>query len=66
MPGLLYLLGYLVVVPLVVYFPTHLLLQWWATWRLSAGRRKEKIVKSPRFHQPFSVSEIADFNNYFQ
>jgi hypothetical protein len=35
-------------------------------WRLSAGRRKEKIVKSPRFHQPFSVSEIADFNNYFQ
>jgi len=28
MPGLLYLLGYLVVVPLVVYFPTHLLLQW--------------------------------------
>src|ERR1035437_7575581 len=30
MPGLLYLLGYLVVVPLVVYFPSHLLLQWWA------------------------------------
>ena len=29
-PGLLYVLGYLVVVPLVVYFPTHLLLQWWA------------------------------------
>jgi hypothetical protein len=30
MPGLLYLMGYMVVVPLVVYFPTHLLLQWWA------------------------------------
>jgi hypothetical protein len=28
-PGWAYLLGYLVVVPLVVYFPTHLLLQWW-------------------------------------
>lgn len=30
MPGWLYLLGYLVVVPLVVYFPTHLFLAWWA------------------------------------
>lgn len=30
-PGWSYLLGYLVVVPLVVYFPTHLLLQWWTT-----------------------------------
>jgi hypothetical protein len=33
MPGLLYLLGYLLVVTLVVYFPTHLLLQWWARRR---------------------------------
>src|SRR6266403_382062 len=32
-------------------------------WRLPAGGREEKIVKSPRFHQPFSVSEIADYNN---
>ena len=41
MPGLLYLLGYLVVVPLLVYFPTHLLLQWWARrggFLLAAGR----------------------------
>src|SRR5260370_12615152 len=41
MPGLLYLLGYLVVVPLVVYFPTHLLLQCWARrggFLLAAGR----------------------------
>ena len=30
MPGLLYLAGYLAVVPLVVYWPTHLALQWWA------------------------------------
>jgi hypothetical protein len=30
MAGWAYLLGYLVVVPLVVYFPTHLGLQWWA------------------------------------
>lgn len=28
MPGWIYLLGYLVVVPLLVYFPTHLLLAW--------------------------------------
>jgi hypothetical protein len=42
-PGLLYLLGYLVVVPLVVYFPNHLLLQWWAQrggFVLAGGRRK--------------------------
>ena len=29
-PGLVYLLGYLIIVPAVVYFPTHLFLQWWA------------------------------------
>ena len=33
MPGLLYLLGYIIVVPLAVYFPTHLLLQWWVKRR---------------------------------
>jgi len=33
-PGLIYLAGYLVVVPLLVYWPTHLALQWW-----TAGRR---------------------------
>jgi len=30
LPGPLYLLAYLVIVPLAVYWPTHLLLQWWA------------------------------------
>ena len=30
MPGPVYLIGYLLVVPLVVYYPTHLGLQWWA------------------------------------
>jgi len=30
MPGPVYLLGYLLVAPLVVYYPTHLGLQWWA------------------------------------
>src|SRR6266478_6918927 len=30
-PGWLYLLAYLVAVPLLVYWPTHLLLQWWTT-----------------------------------
>jgi len=28
MPGLVYLLGYLVLVPLCIYFPTHLFLAW--------------------------------------
>jgi hypothetical protein len=29
MPGWAYLLGYLIVVPLLVFWPTHLVLQWW-------------------------------------
>jgi hypothetical protein len=29
LPGWLYLAGYMVVVPTVVYWPTHRLLQWW-------------------------------------
>jgi hypothetical protein len=50
MPGLFYLLGYLVVVPLVVYFPTHLLLEWWARRRgfLLAGGRGG--LEGPRHH----------------
>jgi len=28
-PGLVYLAAYLVLVPVLVYWPTHLLLQWW-------------------------------------
>ena len=28
MPGWMYLLGYLIVVPLIIYLPTHLTLQW--------------------------------------
>jgi len=31
-PGLLYLLTYLIVVPAVIYYPTHRLLKWWM-WR---------------------------------
>lgn len=30
LPGWLYLLAYLVLVPAVVYYPTHLLLGWWS------------------------------------
>jgi hypothetical protein len=30
-PGALYLTGYLIAVPLLVYWPTHLLLHWWAS-----------------------------------
>jgi hypothetical protein len=40
LPGWLYLIGYLIVVPLVVYWPTHLALRWWAR-QLNAGRLRE-------------------------
>jgi hypothetical protein len=33
MPGWMYLLGYLIVVPLLVYWPTHLALRWWTSRR---------------------------------
>lgn len=32
-PGWVYLLAYMVLVPLLVYWPTHLALQWWANRR---------------------------------
>jgi hypothetical protein len=32
-PGFVYLAGYLMAVPLVVYFPTHLVLEWWVRRR---------------------------------
>jgi hypothetical protein len=35
MPGIAYLLTYLIVVPSIVYFPTHLLLAWWVRSRPS-------------------------------
>jgi hypothetical protein len=35
-PGWLYLLAYLVLVPAVVYYPTHLLLEWWSRRRRAA------------------------------
>jgi hypothetical protein len=31
LPGWVYLLGYLIVLPLLVYWPTHLALQWWTS-----------------------------------
>lgn len=35
MPGPVYLLGYLVLIPLLVYWPTHLGLEWWSGRRAS-------------------------------
>ncbi len=32
LPGPIYLLGYLLLVPLLIYYPTHLALLWWAKW----------------------------------
>jgi hypothetical protein len=40
MPGWLYLTGYLIVVPLVVYWPTHVALRWWSN-RWGPGGFKE-------------------------
>jgi hypothetical protein len=40
MPGWAYLVGYFVVVPAVVYYPTHLGLEWWA-------RRRGIVVGDP-------------------
>jgi hypothetical protein len=37
-PGPVYLLAYLIIVPLFVYWPTHLVLQWW-TNRLAKRQR---------------------------
>lgn len=39
-PGWLYLAGYLIVVPLVVYGPTHLALKWWAGSAESRARAR--------------------------
>jgi hypothetical protein len=39
-PGWVYLLAYLIVVPLVVYWPTHLALQWWTTGRNRSFARR--------------------------
>jgi hypothetical protein len=37
-PGVVYLLAYLVLVPLVIYFPTHRLLVWLTRrWKRRAG-----------------------------
>jgi hypothetical protein len=38
-PGPIYLLAYLVVVPLVIYLPTHLLLSWWRKAGARIGAR---------------------------
>jgi hypothetical protein len=37
MPGAIYLLIYLLVVPAAIYFPTHLLLAWWMKDKLPAA-----------------------------
>jgi hypothetical protein len=37
-PAPVYLLAYLILVPLVVYWPTHLVLQWWASHHKAASR----------------------------
>lgn len=40
-PALVYLLAYLILVPMLVYFPTHLLLQCWADRGSTQGLSKE-------------------------
>ncbi|HVO63257.1 MAG TPA: hypothetical protein VMT53_20185, partial [Terriglobales bacterium] len=36
-PGPVYLIAYLVVVPVAVYYPTHLVLRGWSRWRANGG-----------------------------
>lgn len=43
-PGLIYLLAYLVVIPLVVYFPTHLLLEWWTKTGESNSTKQARVL----------------------
>lgn len=43
MPGWVYLIAYLVLVPLVVYYPSHLVLMWWAHGRLRASEGQEAV-----------------------
>lgn len=45
-PPVIYLLAYLIVVPLAVYLPTHLALQWWAN-RLAHHRRQAYAINHP-------------------
>jgi hypothetical protein len=45
-PGAVYLLAYLVVVPLAVYFPTHLLLKWWMKTRRGPATRQHGETRS--------------------
>lgn len=44
MPGWLYVAGYLIVVPLVIYWPTHQALKWWAGRAPSRARRHERAA----------------------
>lgn len=39
-PGWMYLLAYLVLVPVVVYYPTHLSLAWWARRKTASQSRR--------------------------
>jgi hypothetical protein len=41
-PGSIYLLGYLVIMPALVYWPSHLALQWWT----ARGNQSGKLVAS--------------------
>jgi hypothetical protein len=37
-PGAVYLIAYLIAVPLVIYYPTHLVLSWWSRLHLGDAR----------------------------
>jgi hypothetical protein len=42
-PGAVYLAGYLLLVPLLIYYPTHLALQWWNQHK-SASAQPDKVA----------------------
>ncbi len=45
LPGWLYVLGYLIVAPTLVYWPTHVALKWWTG--KTATRRLQALNKTP-------------------
>jgi hypothetical protein len=58
MPGWLYLMAYLLLVPAVVYYPTHLGLMWWSGRRAGpiAGRKWPRLRRKARVRNTANLS----------
>jgi hypothetical protein len=47
-PGFVYLVAYMVLVPLIVYYPTHLVLKWWNRHRLLTAKLAARALGATR------------------